>query len=197
MPPELHLPPRLPGSSVGEVLLRTARESVAAQWHPRPDAPRASRSGFPDSPPADSRLDLAAPSPVFVTLWGPGGRLRGCVGTLAARCTTVVEETERMACEAAFADSRFPAVTREELASLRFEVSVVGPLEEVTDIATLDPEVWGIVVSTSDGRRGALLPDVEGIETVSQQLSVARRKGGIGSGEPARIQRFRVEKFRE
>ena len=138
---------------------------------------------------------LGSPHPVFVTIRDGPGRLRGCVGTLSPRCATVVEETWRMAREAALSDSRFDPVRLEELAGLRFEVSVVSPLEPVGDTGELDPVRYGVVVSTPDGRRGALLPDVEGVNSVSDQLSIARRKGGIGPTERAEISRFTVLKY--
>jgi AMMECR1 domain-containing protein len=53
------------------------------------------------------------------------------------------------------------------------------------------------MLATEDNRRGVLLPDVKGIKTVGQQLTTARRKGGIGEFEPVRIQRFAVKKFCE
>jgi AMMECR1 domain-containing protein len=80
---------------------------------------------------------------------------------------------------------------------LRFEVSVLFPLEEVTSTAELDPQRYGVMLATEDNRRGVLLPDVKGIKTVGQQLATVRRKGGIGEFEPVRIQRFAVKKFRE
>jgi len=80
---------------------------------------------------------------------------------------------------------------------LRFEVSVLFPLEEVTSPAELDPQRYGVVLTTEDNRRGLLLPDVKGIKTVEQQLTTVRLKGGIGEFEPVRIQRFVVKKFRE
>ena len=59
------------------------------------------------------------------------------------------------------------------------------------------PRRYGIVLATEDGRRGILLPNVEGIETIEQQIEAARHKGGIDELEPVRIQRFAVKKFRE
>jgi len=102
-----------------------------------------------------------------------------------------------MAREAALSDSRFEPVRLEELADLRFEVSVLSPLEPVHHVGQLNPARFGVVVSTPDGRRGALLPDVEGVDTVGDQLAIARRKGGIGPTEHADIRRFTVLKYRE
>jgi AmmeMemoRadiSam system protein A len=141
--------------------------------------------------------DLTRRGGVFVTVRERTGRLRGCVGTLSPKFRDVAEETWRMAREAAFHDSRFPPVTPDELSELRFEVSVVHPPEAVADTGSLDATRYGVVVSTPDGRRGALLPAVEGIDTVAEQLAVARRKGAISPTESIRIQRFTVEKFRD
>lgn len=170
----------------GPTLLSVARAAIESHWSDRPSVV-----------PTPSEAALGRPFPVFVTLWDPRGRLRGCVGTLTARTPSVIEETWSMAREAAFSDPRFPALTHPELAGLRCEVSVVQPLQDVDDPRELDPRIDGVLVSTPDGRRGALLPDVEGVETVAQQLALARRKGRIDAEEPVRIRRFRVDKFRE
>ncbi len=138
---------------------------------------------------------LNRPYPVFVTLRDARGALRGCVGALRPHCRRLVDETWRLAREAAFSDSRFRPVTTDEALQIRFEVSVLGPLEAVASPSSLDPEVFGVVVSTADGRRGVLLPAIEGVDSVACQLRLARQKGGISPVEPARIQCFRVERF--
>lgn len=172
----------------GRELLRIARAAVIDALGDPPATP-------PDlsHPPAA----LAQPRAVFVTLRTRAGRLRGCIGTLHPKTRSVAEETWYMAREAALADTRFPRVRRSEIPDLVFEISVLHPLEEVTHLADLDPSRYGVVVSTPDGRRGTLLPDVEGIDTVDRQLEVARRKGGISSREQVRIERFVVDKHVE
>ncbi len=132
---------------------------------------------------------------VFVTLCGPGRELRGCVGTLKPKFGNLVEETWHVARDAAFRDGRFAPVAMAELAELRCEVSVILGLKEVASPAELDAARYGVVVTADDGRRGVLLPAVPGIETVKEQLAVARCKGGIGGSEPVRLQRFAVKKF--
>ena len=62
---------------------------------------------------------------------------------------------------------------------------------EKTDINGLDPKQYGVIVS-SKGRRGLLLPDLDGIDTVDEQISIARHKAGIGADEPVELSRFRV-----
>ena len=57
----------------------------------------------------------------------------------------------------------------------------------------LDPRRYGVIVSTADGRRGLLLPDLEGVDTISEQVGIAARKGGIDLGrDPYSLERFTV-----
>jgi AMMECR1 domain-containing protein len=83
------------------------------------------------------------------------------------------------------------------LAGLRFEVSVLHPPEDIASAAELDPGRYGVIVSTGDGRRGLLLPGIKEIQTVAQQLLIARKKAGIGPDEPIHLQRFLVDHFEE
>ena len=62
----------------------------------------------------------------------------------------------------------------------------------------LDSNVFGVIVEDESGsRRGLLLPDIPGITDAKQQVEIAARKGGIDPGEPIKLWRFRVERFRE
>jgi hypothetical protein len=47
---------------------------------------------------------------------------------------------------------------------------------------------------TCGRRRGLLLPDLEGVDTADQQVSIAARKGGIGLDEPLELERFKVDR---
>lgn len=134
---------------------------------------------------------------VFVTLRTVDGALRGCVGSTSPTCEDLAEETWHYARVAAFRDPRFAPVTLDELERLRFEVSVLHSFEPVRAVLDLDPGRFGVIVSAEDGRRGLLLPAIPQIGSVEEQLGHARRKAGIGPGEPVRIERFRVEKFAE
>lgn len=171
----------------GPALLEAARRSVEAALQRREDAP-----------PAPPRPSLAGRHPVFVTLRRrESGALRGCVGTLTPQTRHVLEEVWEMAREAAFGDRRFPPVQAVELPGLAFEVSVLSPLEAVESPDQLDPRRHGVVVRAADGRRGALLPGLPGVDTPAQQVEVARRKAGLGPGEPVRLERFTVRQYRE
>jgi AmmeMemoRadiSam system protein A len=149
-----------------------------------------------EPPEPDSEM-LRQRAAVFVTIRTVSGQLRGCVGTLTPRRANVIEETWFNARAAAFEDTRFKSLRGDELQGLLFEVSILHSFEEVRDISGIDPQARGVVVSTSDGRRGLLLPAIEGIDTAEQQVEIARRKGGIGSDEAVRMERFAVDKFEE
>ena len=174
------------GQVTGKALSQIARRSIEAAFRGDTEEPAIAVAGI-----------LGERHGVFVTIRGRQGKLRGCVGTLTPHFANTAEETWRVARDAAFLDGRFAPVGAHELEHLRFEVSVLFPLEEVTSTAELDPRRYGVVLATKDNRRGVLLPDVNGIKTVGQQLITARLKGGIGEFEPVRIQRFAVKKFRE
>ncbi len=160
-------------------------------------AVEAALSGSPEFPPAANNKYLATRRGVFVTLRGPGGELRGCVGTPLPVCEDLVAETWRAARLAAFHDGRFPPVTAEELPDLHFDVSVLHSIEDVSSLDELDPQRYGVIVSTADKRCGILLPCIEGIDTAEQQLCLAREKGRIGSNETMRLRRFQVDHFVE
>lgn len=129
---------------------------------------------------------------VFVSLHTPEGELRGCMGTLQPVHDEVSEEiiaNARMACAQ---DPRFPPVQATELEHLDIKVDVLSEMEP-TERTHLDPRRYGVLVSAPDGRRGVLLPDLEGVDTVDEQIAIACRKAGI---DPAKgnfvLERFTV-----
>lgn len=134
---------------------------------------------------------------VFVTVRTDDGKLRGCRGVTTPGAENVVSETWHSAVAAAFFDPRFPSVTTEELPRLRFTVTVLGPLEPIVSVAELDPAIYGVLLHADDGRRGVLLPAIAGIDTVAEQLAVARHKAGIADDEPVRIDRFATRSYTE
>lgn len=132
---------------------------------------------------------------VFVSL-KKLGQLRGCIGTFAPTKPSVVEETVANAVSAATRDPRFEPVEAEELVELDISVDVLSAPEAVTDRARLDPKRYGVIV-TSGVRRGLLLPDLEGVDTVEGQLNIACMKAGISpDDEGLKIQRFEVKRYR-
>jgi len=136
-----------------------------------------------------------SPHGVFVTLHARGD-LRGCIGHIEPTCERLSEEVATVAPLAAFRDPRFPPLRPDELHEVAIEISILTPPEPVADKRTLDPRRYGVVVS-SGPRRGVLLPDLEGIDTVEQQLTIALRKGRIDAAEAYAVERFEIVKVEE
>ena len=83
-------------------------------------------------------------------------------------------------------------ILEEQLSELEYSVDVLGEAEDISSPEQLDPKRYGVIVTGSGGRRGLLLPDLEGVDTVEQQISIARRKAGISPSEKVSLQRFEV-----
>ena len=88
-------------------------------------------------------------------------------------------------------DPRFVPVQADELDSLEYSVDVLGVPEPIDSPAQLDVKRYGVIVSCG-GRRGLLLPDLEDVDTVEQQIDIARQKGGISAREHYTLERFEV-----
>ncbi|MEJ2314501.1 MAG: AmmeMemoRadiSam system protein A [Nitrospirota bacterium] len=131
---------------------------------------------------------------VFVCL-KRGGELRGCIGTISPVTECLASEVIRNAIAASTEDPRFMPVGEEELDGLEYTVDVLYPPEPVSDLGELDPKKYGVIVSKG-ARRGLLLPDLEGVDTVEMQLHIAMQKAGISPGEEGvKVERFRVERY--
>ncbi|MBR3552628.1 MAG: AmmeMemoRadiSam system protein A [Clostridia bacterium] len=126
----------------------------------------------------------------FVSLH-KNGQLRGCIGTIMATKKSVAEEIIQNAISACARDPRFSPVTADELAALEISVDVLGELEPIESPAELDVKRYGVVVSHG-AKRGLLLPNLDGVDTVEEQIAIARQKGGIGKNEPYKLERFEV-----
>ena len=155
------------------------------------------RSGDILDPPRNTQGLLGERAPCFVSLKTLSGELRGCIGTIEPAKDTLAEEIVANAISAATNDPRFDPVSEDELSNLRYSVDVLFPSEPAV-IEELDPAVFGVIVEDESGtRRGLLLPDIPGIDNAQQQVGIAARKAGIAPGEPIKLYRFRVERFRE
>ena len=130
---------------------------------------------------------------VFVTL-KKGGELRGCMGTYEPTQASVALEIIENAISAGFHDPRFPPLVREELGSLCVSVDVLKPAELVDGPAGLDPARYGVIVRQGM-RRGLLLPGIEEITIIEDQIAIACHKGGITMQESFEIYRFEVDRY--
>jgi AmmeMemoRadiSam system protein A len=122
------------------------------------------------------------------------GYLRGCIGTFQPTEPTIAHETVRNAISAATCDPRFTCVRADELDVIEYTVDVLTPPEPVMDRSELDPKRYGVIVQAG-GRRGLLLPDLEGMDTVDFQISIAMQKAGIPPGTPVSLFRFEVKRY--
>ena len=127
---------------------------------------------------------------VFVSL-KKGGQLRGCIGTILPTQADAAREIIRNAVSAATEDPRFDPVGASELDELEVSVDILGNPERVDSMDKLDPKRYGVIVRHG-GRSGVLLPDLEGIDSVNEQVSIACRKAGIYPDQPVEIYRFEV-----
>jgi AmmeMemoRadiSam system protein A len=141
----------------------------------------------------EARARLQDRAAAFVSI-KKRGALRGCIGTFQPSRENLAEEIASNAVSAAFRDPRFPPVCEDELDELEISVDVLGEPEPVPDASYLDPRRFGVIVKRGN-RVGLLLPDLEGVDSVEQQLEIARNKAGIAPHEPLQLYRFTVNRF--
>jgi AmmeMemoRadiSam system protein A/AmmeMemoRadiSam system protein B len=127
---------------------------------------------------------------VFVSIY-KNKRLRGCVGTFVATTENLALEIIQNAVSAGFADNRFDEVRVGELRELTYKVDILSPPEPIDSISKLNPKKYGVIVR-SGRKKGLLLPDLEGIDTVEEQVEIAKKKAGITEEESIELERFSV-----
>lgn len=154
------------------------------------------RTGKIMAPPAPSK-DMPADmlkkrAGVFVSV-KKDGVLRGCIGTIAPARKNIALEIIENGVSAVSRDPRFPRVEEEELDSLVYSVDILSSPESIDDPGALDIVKYGVIVSCGN-RRGLLLPNLDGMDSVEEQISIALRKGGIQPYEPYTLERFEVER---
>ncbi len=142
---------------------------------------------FPEIPDALRKVRASC----FVTLH-KFGQLRGCIGTLSPITDCLGDEIQHNAMSACTADPRFEPVTEDELPYLEYSVDVLAVPEPIGSERDLNPKIYGVIVSKGS-RRGVLLPDLEGVDTVERQLAIAKQKAGLDPDEPeCSLMRFTV-----
>ena len=161
--------------------VRLARETVESYVTERklPDVP--------DWATAEMKQERAG---VFVSIHKEG-KLRGCIGTFLPTKGNIALEIISNAVSASTRDPRFDPVRPEELKWLEINVDVLSAPEKISGRDELDVRKYGVIVSCGS-RRGLLLPDLDGVDTVDEQVRIAMKKGGIRENEPYTLERFEV-----
>ncbi len=144
--------------------------------------------------PEELTADMKERAGVFVSI-KKHGELRGCIGTFEPTRENVAREIIANAVSSATSDPRFSPIEPSELADLEYSVDILTNPEPVNDISQLDAKKYGIIVE-SGYRRGLLLPDLAGVNTVKEQINICRAKAGIMPDEPIKLYRFQVRRYR-
>ena len=146
------------------------------------------------APPEEPTPEMKQKAGVFVSLH-KFGELRGCIGTFEPTRKNVAAEIISNAVSSATRDPRFPPVAPEELEDLEYSVDVLTAPKPVRDKKELDPRRYGVIVECGF-RRGLLLPDLDGVDTVDEQIDICRQKASIDSSEPVKLYKFEVKRYK-
>lgn len=130
---------------------------------------------------------------VFVTI-KKNNILRGCIGTISPTRESIELEIIQNAISAGTEDPRFPTVKESELDELSYSVDVLSEPEPISSIDELDIDRYGVIVS-SGFRRGLLLPKLEGVGSVEEQVSISLQKASIRPHENYEMERFEVKRY--
>lgn len=124
------------------------------------------------------------------------GELRGCIGTIMPTKANIALEIISNAISSGTRDPRFNAVKMDELDLLSYSVDVLLEPEPIDSIKDLDVKKYGVIVR-SGFRSGLLLPNLEGVDTPEEQVSIALQKAGISFREDFTMERFEVLRYEE
>jgi AmmeMemoRadiSam system protein A len=166
-----------------KTLLRIARQSIAAVLDGR----------SPEWKAQDVDEMLRQPAGAFVTLTRDGD-LRGCIGSIRA-VEPLYKAVASSAISAAIRDPRFPPLRPGELEQLELEISVMGPIERVTNIEDINVGRDGLIISRG-AYAGLLLPQVATEYGWDRLVFLEHtcRKAGLPA-DAWRAQDCRIEKF--
>jgi len=148
------------------------------------------REGRIIDPPANLSDEMKQRRGVFVSLHRRDS-LRGCIGTIEPVRPNLAQEIIANAISAAARDPRFSPVRPDELHDLDISVDVLSEPEPIDSLDQLDPSIYGVIVQSGQ-RRGLLLPDLEGVDSPEQQVSIALQKAWIAPHEAYQMFRFCV-----
>jgi len=157
------------------------------------------KEGVVISPPKKLSRGMQKKAGVFVSIYknARGLPLRGCIGTFLPTQENIACEIIRNAIASACNDPRFEPIKKDELKNLIYSVDILSAQKNVIKFNDLDAKRYGLIVSTSDGRRGLLLPDIAGVRTTEEQIAICRLKAGISPSEKIKLQTFTVERHEE
>ena len=144
----------------GEYLVKLARNTIETYLE----------KNFKILPPENAPKDLLDESGVFVTLHridkGYEPMLRGCIGRVISKGSTLLKSTIDSAIDSAIHDPRFPPVKTSEMNQITVEVTILTVPEKLT---VNDPKDYfnlikigqhGLIVEKGMYNRGLLLPQV-------------------------------------
>ncbi len=151
-----------------DILLLAARKSIKSLFG-KTNIPLVDYEQFPN-------LKLKAGA--FVTL-KIKGELRGCIGYIISEqplFETICEVAEHSAVQ----DPRFPPLTQKEFNLVNIEISVLSPMEKISEYSEIKIGEHGLLVEEGY-HRGLLLPQVatENNYSVPQFLSSVCMKAGL------------------
>ena len=130
-----------------QLLLQIARDAVHSYL-------RAERPNLPEVPASSVLTETHG---VFVSIH-QGKQLRGCIGNVYA-ASPLYRTTAECAIAAATGDPRFMPMAVAELPTVEFEISILSPLQSVSDIREIEIGKHGLLISSKTDR-GLLLPQV-------------------------------------
>jgi len=150
------------------------------------------------SPPKDLPKEMETRrAGVFVSLHLKDGSLRGCIGTFVPTKKNIALEIIANAVSSATQDPRFPPITEKELSKLTYSVDILSTSKTISKDKLSDPKKYGLIVSSQDGRKGLLLPNLPDVKTIEEQIKICRMKAGINPWEPVNYHLFTVERHSE
>ncbi len=179
----------------GKILLSIARASIA-------ETLRLPHEAIEDI--AQDNTWLQEKAACFVTLM-QNGQLRGCIGTLEAH-RTLLEDIKHNANAAAFHDTRFSPLTREEFDMTEIEVSLLSAMQaldfsdEQQALAQLRPGTDGVLFEFGQ-HRSTFLPQVwQQLPDTADFIAHLKNKAGLASdfwADEVRLFRYTVDKWKE
>jgi len=133
----------------------------------------------------------------FVSIHLKSGELRGCIGTIEPVEENLYNEIVRNAIAASSRDSRFSPIGEDELEEIELSVDVLSEPELIHSIDDLDPAIYGLIISDGEYSRGVLLPGLDGIDSVEQQINIVKKKAGLenNANESLKFYRFTSNRY--